>query len=252
MGEGFADRVAVVTGGARGIGAEVIAALLEQGARAVSIDLGEPEQPLEQTRYIRADVTDRSALAQAFSSIDEHEKRLDVLVNNAGIQRVGRTEEYDPEAWRRVIDVHLFGMFHCTALAIPRLRRGGGGAIVSVSSAAGIVGLPGRGPYSAAKGAIRLPVSWPSWLRASRQRHPARSTVTPLVRRHRRRLDHADRDGDPAPHAPEESRAIAWPARRRTSLDEFIVDGSWSIQGCATCHPAGNDGFLDEVVHAIR
>ena len=93
------------------------------------------------------------ALAAAFETIDAVEGRIDVLVNNAGLQRVGRTEAFDPETWRLVVDVHLGGMFHCTALAIPRLRRQGG-AIVSLSSAAGIVGLPGRGPYSAAKGAI--------------------------------------------------------------------------------------------------
>jgi len=243
MSDGFAGRVAVVTGGARGIGAAVIAALLEQGARAVSIDLGEPEQPLEQTRYIRADVTERSAMAEAFNSIDEHERRLDVLVNNAGIQRVGRTEEYDPEAWRQVIDVHLFGMFHCTALAIPRLRRSGGGAIVSVSSAAAIVGLPGRGPYSAAKGAIlaftrELAVELaPAGIRVNAV--APGSTLTPLVQKG---IDDGSIHADFVTEipmrrlaAPEEiARAIRFLASDDASYitgATLVVDGGWTIQG---------------------
>lgn len=137
----FAGQVAVVTGGSSGIGAAVVKVLLEVGARPVSLDLRDPSQPLPGARYIAADVTDRSALERAFESIDEQEGGVDILVNNAGFQRVGRTEEYDPDSWREVIDVHLFGMFHCTALAIPRMKSGGGGAIVSVASTAAIVGL---------------------------------------------------------------------------------------------------------------
>ena len=154
MGDRYQGRVVIVTGGARGIGAAAIEAFVEEGASAVSLDIAAPAEPLKDTRYIAVDVTDRAALEDAFASIDAEEGRVDILVNNAGYQRVGRTEEYDPEAWRHVIDVHLFGMFHCTALAIPRMKAQGGGAIVSVASAAGIVGLPGRGPYTAAKGAI--------------------------------------------------------------------------------------------------
>lgn len=150
----FDGRVVVVTGGSRGIGAEAIATLVADGARAVALDIAEPDEPLAGTRYVSVDVTDRAGLEAAFEGIDEEEGRVDVLVNNAGYQRVGRTDEYDPEAWKHVVDVHLFGMFHCTALAIPRMRRQGAGAIVSIASAAGIVGLPGRGPYTAAKGAI--------------------------------------------------------------------------------------------------
>lgn len=150
----FADRVVVVTGGARGIGDAIIRSFTEQGARAVSIDLGEPEETRPDTRYLQGDVGNLEAVEALFTDIDAHEGRVDVLVNNAGIQRVGLTDELDPATWRSVIDVHLFGTYHCSREALKRMRRQGSGSIVSVSSVASIVALPGRGPYSAAKGAI--------------------------------------------------------------------------------------------------
>jgi 3-oxoacyl-[acyl-carrier protein] reductase len=150
----FADQVVVVTGGARGIGDAIVRGFLEQGARAVSIDLVEPEQARERTRYLSADVTDLSAVEAAFADIDAHEGRVDVMVNNAGIQRVSLTDRFDPETWRRVIDVHLFGMFNCTRTALQRMLPARSGSVVSISSATAYVAIPGRGPYTAAKGGI--------------------------------------------------------------------------------------------------
>lgn len=157
MAETVAERVAVVTGGARGIGEAVIRALVADGYQCVSIDLGAPADPVPGTRYATADVTDRAAIEAVFATVGATEGRVDLLVNNAGIQRVGLTETFDPAVWRQVVEVHLFGMFNCTALALPYMKRQRSGAIVSIASAAAIVGMPGRGPYAAAKGAI---VSW--------------------------------------------------------------------------------------------
>ncbi|MFO1539401.1 MAG: SDR family NAD(P)-dependent oxidoreductase [Chloroflexota bacterium] len=123
----------------------------------MAIDLGDPEDPAPATRYATADVSDRAAMEAVFAAIGEREGRIDLLVNNAGIQRVGLTERFDPAVWRQVVEVHLFGMFNASALAIPFMKRRGSGAIVSIASAAAIVGMPGRGPYAAAKGAF---VSW--------------------------------------------------------------------------------------------
>ena len=253
MDDRFTGRVAVVTGGARGIGAAVIAALVEEGARAVSIDLNEPDQARERTRDIRADVTDRMALAAAFETIDAVEGRVDVLVNNAGLQRVDRTEAFDPETWRLVVDIHLGGMFHCTALAIPRLRRQGG-AIVSLSSAAGIVGLPGRGPYSAAKGAIaaftrELAVELaPDGIRVNAIAPGV--TLTPLVQQG---LDDGSIHDDFVTEIPmrrfgtpdEIAHAIRFLASDEASYvtgATLVVDGGWTIQGMRNRPPAWETG----------
>ena len=148
------ERVVVVTGGARGIGDAIVRAFLAEGARVVSMDLGDPEAPRERTRYLTADVSSLEQVEAVFADIDAHEGRVDVLVNNAGIQRVGLTDRFDPAIWRQVVEVHLFGLFHCSRAALQRMLPRRSGAIVSISSAAAYVTIPGRGPYSAAKGAI--------------------------------------------------------------------------------------------------
>lgn len=151
---GTNERVVVVTGGARGIGDAIIRAFVREGARAVSIDLGEPEDPIDGVRYLSGNVGDREQMEALFADIGASEGRIDVMVNNAGIQRVGLTETFDPDVWRQVVEVHLFGMFNCTALALPFMKRQGSGVILSMASTTAIVGVPGRGPYTASKGAI--------------------------------------------------------------------------------------------------
>ena len=151
----FDGRVAVVTGAARGIGDAIGRAFVRGGGRVVALDRAEPAEPRDGFRYLAADVSDPESVAGAFASIDGEEGQVDVLVNNAGIQRVGLAGKLSFEDWQAVIGTHLTGMFLCCSEAIPRMTdRGRGGAIVSIASVAGFVGLPGRGPYSAAKAGI--------------------------------------------------------------------------------------------------
>ncbi len=149
--DAFAGRTAVVTGGARGIGDAIIRALIEAGATVVSLDKMEPEQARPGVRYLDADVSDAASVGAAFAAIE----RVDVLVSNAGIQRVGLIGRLSFEDWQAVIGTHLTGFFLCASQAVPRMiRQGQGGAIVSIASTAGFVGIPGRGPYCAAKAGI--------------------------------------------------------------------------------------------------
>jgi len=149
------ERVAVVTGASRGIGDAIACRLVSEGARVVALDKAAPVQPRDGVRYVEADVSDPASVAAAFATVDAEEGAVDVLVNNAGIQRVGLAGKLSFEDWQAVIGVHLTGMFLCCSEAMPRMTvRERGGAIVSIASVAGFVGLPGRGPYSAAKAGI--------------------------------------------------------------------------------------------------
>jgi NAD(P)-dependent dehydrogenase (short-subunit alcohol dehydrogenase family) len=151
----FDGRVVAVTGGAQGIGDAIATAFLAGGAGVVVLDKVEPREPRDGVRYTVADVSDPASVAAAFASIDAAEGRVDVLVNNAGFQRVGLVGELPYEDWAAVIGTHLTGMFLCSSQAVPRMiAQGSGGAIVSIASTAGFVGLPGRGPYCAAKAGI--------------------------------------------------------------------------------------------------
>jgi NAD(P)-dependent dehydrogenase (short-subunit alcohol dehydrogenase family) len=146
----FEGRVVVVSGGAHGIGDATLAAFLEQGATAVSLDVAPPDEPRPGVTYLTADVRDDSAVRDALSTLE----RVDVLVNNAGVQEVGLVGELSAEAWDRVLGTHLTGAFVCATHAVPRMRAQGGGAVVNIASVAAFLGLPGRGPYSAAKAAL--------------------------------------------------------------------------------------------------
>src|SRR5690606_14206256 len=113
-----------------------------------------PDAPQDGIVYLKGDVSDADSVAAAFAAVDESAGRLDVLVNNAGIQRVALAQKMSHADWHGVIETHLTGTFLCAAEAIRRMRPQRKGAIVSIASVAGIVAIPGRGPYSAAKAGI--------------------------------------------------------------------------------------------------
>jgi NAD(P)-dependent dehydrogenase (short-subunit alcohol dehydrogenase family) len=155
MTQSFSGKVVAITGAARGIGDAIAMRFLEEGAKVFSLDLGDPDEARDGVTYLKADVTKPDSVAHAFGEIDREAGQIDVLVNNAGVQRVALAENMTPEDWHLVIDTHLTGMHLCSAQAIRRMRaRGRGGAIVSIASAAGIVAIQGRGPYGAAKAGI--------------------------------------------------------------------------------------------------
>lgn len=154
MGTEFEGKVAIVTGGSRGIGGAIADEMVRRGAAVASFDIAAPAESRDGVLDLEVDVADAAAVGDATAEVAARLGRVDVLFNNAGIQRAAPTHTMDPEVWDLVVGIHLRGMFLCSAAAIPEMRKVGGGAIVSISSAAGFVGIPGRAPYSAAKAGI--------------------------------------------------------------------------------------------------
>jgi NAD(P)-dependent dehydrogenase (short-subunit alcohol dehydrogenase family) len=147
-------RVAVVTGGASGIGQAAVARLVADGFRVAVLDLGDTSG--EAKLALRVDVTDPDAVEWAFAQIVDTFGRIDVLVNNAGI--TGSAEatichRTPVEEWDRVQAVNVRGPFLCTRAALPTMLAQGNGHVITVASIAGLVAFPGRAAYTTSKGA---------------------------------------------------------------------------------------------------
>jgi 3alpha(or 20beta)-hydroxysteroid dehydrogenase/cyclopentanol dehydrogenase len=123
--------------------------LEEQGQRVIA-EIGGA------ATFIRLDVTQESDWQRAVETAERTYGKLNVLVNNAGIVRMGPLDETSLEAWNEVISVNQTGVFLGMKHAIPAMRRAGGGSIINISSVAGITGLPSIPAYQASKGAVRL------------------------------------------------------------------------------------------------
>lgn len=159
------DRVALVTGGARGIGAAVAAAFAREGARVWIGDIDEAGAAAVARevggRSLRLDVREEADWDRATAAVLEADGRLDVLVNNAGITGFeGGAVPHDPENasladWRAVHATNLDGVFLGCRAAIRAMRRTGAGSIVNVSSRSGIVGIPAAAAYASSKAAVR-------------------------------------------------------------------------------------------------
>jgi len=159
-------KVAVVTGGAKGIGRAACIKLAEEGAAVAVTDLDEREgsavaqaiaQNKGQAAFWALDVSDASRVAAVFSEVRERFGKVDVLVNNAGIAGCNKpTDEVTESEWERVMAVNVKGVFLCTREVIGYMREAGGGSIINLSSIYGIIGAADLPPYHASKGAIRL------------------------------------------------------------------------------------------------
>jgi len=172
----FAGLVAVVTGGASGIGLATARLLAARGARVAALDSNAvpdpgagPDGPAGEApiragatasalHAVIADVTDDGAVRTAVGEAAAVLGGIDILVNNAGIGAIGSVEDNDDDEWRHVLDVNVLGMVRTTRAALPWLRRAatarGQAAIVNTCSVAATAGLPQRALYSASKGAV--------------------------------------------------------------------------------------------------
>jgi NAD(P)-dependent dehydrogenase (short-subunit alcohol dehydrogenase family) len=159
----FAGRVCVVTGGGRGIGAATAAMLAAEGARLAVLDrdprlgeeaVGRLQDGGAEARFYEVDVSDEERVAAVAERVAADFGRVDVLVNNAGIGRLGPSMSFPAAVFRESLDVMVTGVFLCSREFGKAMRDGDGGAIVNLSSINGIVAFPMRLAYSAAKAAV--------------------------------------------------------------------------------------------------
>lgn len=157
----FDGKVALITGGARGMGASHVEALAHEGAKVVAADLLETEgkdladRLGENVMFAKLDVTHDHEWKEVIRATEDRFGTLDLLVNNAGILAMGSIADMDPEEFRKVIEVNLFGNFLGMHNAVPSLRKSGGGAIINISSTAGMMGYGQIGAYVASKWGVR-------------------------------------------------------------------------------------------------
>jgi NAD(P)-dependent dehydrogenase (short-subunit alcohol dehydrogenase family) len=158
-------KVALISGGARGMGAAEARLFAREGARVAVGDLLVEEGARLESEiaeaggdciFIRLDVTSEESWANAVELTVSRYGRLDVLVNNAGIYQKARVEDTTLEGWDRVMAINAAGPFLGTKAAVPAMRDSGGGSIVNISSTAGLVGSLHSTAYTASKGAVRL------------------------------------------------------------------------------------------------
>jgi NAD(P)-dependent dehydrogenase (short-subunit alcohol dehydrogenase family) len=146
-------RVALVTGGARGIGLRIAETLAGLGARTVVADLAQPDLP--GLVGVEMDVTDEASVDRAFTAVTDEVGAPDVLVLNAGVFVVEPTIETTLASWRRSMAVNLDGPFLCVRRALPSMRERGYGRIVAIGSASGILADPVQcAAYSASKAGV--------------------------------------------------------------------------------------------------
>ena len=156
------DRVALVTGSTSGIGLGLARAFAREGARLMLNGLGDPvaierlrdslaREHGVTVRYHDADVSKADEVTRLIRDTEECFGRLDILINNAGVQFVAPVEEFPPERWTEIQNIVLNASFHAIRAAVPGMRRRGWGRIINLASAHGLVASPFKSAYVAAK-----------------------------------------------------------------------------------------------------
>jgi 2-keto-3-deoxy-L-fuconate dehydrogenase len=231
----FEGLVAVVTGGASGIGAATAVLLRDRGADVAVLDRSVDGAP-DGVLAVTCDVTDQAGVDRAVASVVDRFGGLDVVVNNAGIGAVGDVAQNDDAEWAHVLDVNITGMARVTRAALPHLRVSQHAAVVNMCSAVAFVGVRNRALYSASKGAVlalTLAIAADHAADGIRVNAVAPGTAdTPWVAR---LLDAAD---DP------EAAAAALRARQPLGRLVTAEEVAWSVVGLAAPSAASTTGTV--------
>jgi 3-oxoacyl-[acyl-carrier protein] reductase len=155
------NKVALVTGGTKGIGRAIAEALVQRHCNVVitarhASEINKAADELSalgsaRVKGITCDVRDYEQVRQLFQSVAADFSRLDILINNAGIGIFASVESMQPDEFRAILETNLFGVFYCCHEAIPLMKRGGGGYIINISSLAGANPHPQMAAYNASK-----------------------------------------------------------------------------------------------------
>lgn len=156
------DKVAIVTGGARGIGQAISELFAKEGATVIIWDLLEDGKETADgilqaggtAEFMHLSVTDSASIQKAVDDIVARFGKIDILINNAGITRDRTLLKMSEEEWQSVIDVNLKGVFNCTKAVVPHMKTNGYGRIVTAASNVGLRGNFGQTNYSATKAAV--------------------------------------------------------------------------------------------------
>src|SRR2546421_7735572 len=248
----LAGKVALISGGARGMGAAEARMFAREGAQVVIGDILEAEGRATEADikakggeavFVRLDVTSEADWQKAVGVAQSRFGKLNVLVNNAGIGGGSRIEDTAVEDWDRMMDINAKGVFLGTKAAIPAMRRTGGGSIVNISSQLGLVGTDNSSPqYPASKGAVRL-LTKVTAIQYAKEKIRANSVhpgpiVTAMTEK--RRADPATyqlmvsriplgRYGEPE----EVAYAVLYLASDESAFvtgSELVIDGGWTAQ----------------------
>jgi len=166
MSERLKDKIAIITGAAKGIGFATAKRFAEEGAKVMIADISleavnAAAAQIPNAEAFVVNVTDRTSIQTAVDRILERHGRIDILINNAGITQDARLIKMTEAQFDAVIDVNLKGVFNCTQLVVPHMLEKGKGAVVNASSVVGIYGNFGQTNYSATKfGVIGFTKTW--------------------------------------------------------------------------------------------
>lgn len=158
----LAAKIAIVTGGAQGLGKVMCLTFLREGAKAVySVDIKPGDYEAENLTHVALDVTKVEEVKEFVEKVKSEHGRIDVLVNNAGITRDALLQKMNDDQWDQVVNVNLKGVFNMTREVAPVMIENGKGSIINISSVVGLYGNIGQTNYAATKaGVIGMTYTW--------------------------------------------------------------------------------------------